>query len=134
MRPIDALIARYEAVGVGSAGTTIFAGSDTDLPSSGTPAFLTLLEAGGREPIRAHNTTPIRQPGIQVTARGDSYLEVAALIDAAYAASGGVDPLVNVTLAGIFFLDIHPTNEPLTLPNDAQNRVRLSFNVAMKRR
>lgn len=130
MRPLDAVVARLEAQGLGIAGASIFAGSDVDLPA--TPgAFLTLAETGGRGPIGTHNAGSLRQPTFQVTARGDLYPEAAALADQAYLALGGGDQaLVNVDLSGVFVLWMHPVTEPLQMPIDAQGRSRLSFNVS----
>lgn len=135
IRTIDALIVRLADQNVGVGGTTIFAGSDVNLPNTGVPAFITLAEAGGPEPTRFHNTPPLRHPSIQLTARGDLYDEVAALLEAAWDAVGGSDhPIVNMSIGGVFFLSMYPVGEPLQLPVDAQQRVRLAFNIAMTRR
>lgn len=132
---LDAMVERLEDQGVGTGGETIFAGSDIDLPSAGSPALLTLAESGGFPPMRIHNSSSIRYPSIQITARGSDYQEVSTLLDEAYEALGGGDvKIVNQTIGGVFFLDIHPYTEPLQLPLDAQGRVRLSFNVASTRR
>lgn len=133
-RVLDAIGTRLQDQGVGTQGTTIFAGGDVYLPSSGAVALFTLTETGGSPPDRVHNSTPIRNPAAQIVARADDYPTAAAAIDLAYDALGGSAPIVNTTIAGIFFLDIHPTSEVLQLPVDAQGRVRLAFNIAMKRR
>lgn len=136
MRVLDAVATRLESQGVGTKGVTIFAGGDVYLPSSGTPALLSLTETGGAPADRAHNTTSIKHPTAQVVVRADTYPDAAAMIDAAYDKLGGDENnrITNMTIDGIFFLDIHPTSEPLQLPVDAQGRVRLAFNIAMTRR
>lgn len=117
-------------------GVTIFAGGDVYLPAEGFPALLSLTETGGAPPDRVHNAKAIRHPTAQVVVRAGEYPDAAAMIDQAYDALGGdeTNRIVNVTIEGIFFLDIHPTSEPLQLPVDAQGRVRLAFNIAMTRR
>lgn len=134
MRVVDAIIARLEAKGVGTGGATIFAGSDANLPDGDDPPFLSLAESGGPSPTRFHNTTPLRHPSFQVTSRGGDYDAVAALADLAWNALGGDEVIANVTIGGVFFLDIHPVGEIMQLPADAQQRVRLVFNIETKRR
>ena len=135
MRTLDAMIVRLENAGIGTGGLTIFAGSDVNLPDGGNPPLLSLAEAGGPDPTRFHNTSPLRHPTIQVTARGDIYDDVAALADRAWdALGGGATPLVNVVIGDVFFLTMHPYGDIMQLPVDAQQRVRLAFNVAMTRR
>lgn len=134
MRVLDAIARRLQDSGVGTEGTTIFAGGDVFIPQDGTSAIITLTETGGRPPDRVHNSMPILHPSVQIVARADQYPNAAAMIDAAYNALGGQNKIVNTTLSGIFFLDIHPTSEPLQLPVDAQGRVRLAFNIDMTRR
>jgi hypothetical protein len=134
VRTIDAMIIRLETKNVGVSGSTIFAGSDINIPVAGDPPLLTLAEAGGPEPTRFHNTASLRHPTIQVTSRGDIYDDVAALLDNAWNALGGDEPIVNVTIGDVFFLTMHPIGEIMQLPVDANQRVRLVFNVAMTRR
>jgi hypothetical protein len=136
VRVIDAVATRLVSEGVGTKGVTIFAGGDVYLPSAGSPALLSLTETGGAPPDRVHNAKAIRHPTAQVVARAGKYPDAAALIDRAYNALGGDEDnrVVNLTIEGIFFLDIHPTSEVLQLPVDAQGRVRLAFNIAMTRR
>lgn len=133
MRTLDAIVLRLENLGLGSGGTTIFAGSDVAVPNGPGP-FISILETAGRPPLGAHNTSSLRQPGFQIVGRGDIYPDVGTLVDQAYAALGGVDGLANILLGDVFFLTIRPAGEPFNLPNDAQGRVRIAFNVNTIRR
>lgn len=131
MRVLDAFVARLEGQGLGVAGTTIFAGSDVDLPP-GPTAFLTLVETGGRAPIGTHQEPiAIQQPTIQVTARADLYPAAAALADQVIAALS----VTNLVIGDLFFLFIRPGQSPVSLPIDAQGRVRLAtnFTTAVRR-
>lgn len=126
MRVLDAFVARLEAQGLGTAGTTIFAGSDVDLPSEGS-ALLTLVETGGRAAVGTHaDPIAIRQPSLQLTARADLYQDAVTLLDQA------IDALTvtNLTIGDLFFLWIRPLQSPLNLPIDAQGRVRVATNFA----
>lgn len=134
MRTLDALILRLEQRGTGVAGVDIFAGTDVNLPDQGSPAFLTLVESAGNPPIGTHNAGSLRRPGIQVTARGDLYPEVAALAERAFEDLGGKDGLTNILLGDVFFLWIRPSSDLFSLPVDAKERVRVSFNLGMTRR
>lgn len=132
-RTLDALVKIAENANVGTGGTSIFAGTDVDFPNGPGP-FLSLLETPGKPPVGAHNASSLRQPGIQVTARGDEYPTVAAMLELALLAYGGEQALVNIEVENVFFLTIRPSSEPFTLPNDAQGRVRIAFNLSAIRR
>lgn len=136
MSTIAAAVQRLVDQGVGVGGQTIFAGTDVDLPVSGTPAILTLLETGGEAPEGTHTDGPVafRKPRFQVTARADVYDEASALAELAYAALGGRPAIVNLAIAGVFFLWMHPISDFIDLPIDANARVRIAFNVGALRR
>jgi hypothetical protein len=133
VRTMDAIGQRLQDQGVATPGTTLFAGSDVNIPPGPGP-ILTIAETPGQAPIGAHNTTSIRQPAPQITARGDEYPAVAALLELAYTALGGTNGLSNILIGDVFFLWLRPAGEPFQLPNDAQGRVRLAFNVKSARR
>lgn len=139
MSLITAAVQRLVDRGVGVGGTTIFAGTDVDLPTTGTPAILTLLQTGGEAPVGTQNDGPgaLRKPRFQATARADRYDDALALAEAAWAALGGTPhdptvprlPIVNLLIGDVFFLWMHPITDFIDLPIDANARVRIAFNV-----
>jgi hypothetical protein len=133
MRTLDAIALRLEEHGIAVGGTTLFVGSDVDIPEGGGP-YVSLNETGGRAPIGLHNSKSLRRPNIQVTVRGEYYPVVGDLVDRAFVALGGEQGLSNIQIGDIFFLTMRPTSEPYQLTNDALQRVRLAFNVATMRR
>jgi hypothetical protein len=133
MRTMDAIILRLEQRAIGVGGETIFAGADASLPGGPGP-FVTVSETGGRPPIAAHNTTSLHQPSLQLVARGDLMPDVGTLVDQMHKIMGGDVGLSNILIGDVFFLYIRPTGEPFQLPNDAQGRVRLAFNINSMRR
>lgn len=126
MRALDAIIAKCVDLGVDS--QNIFGGTDVDIPGGGGP-YLSVLETGGPPPVSTHNAGVLQTPSFQFTARGDLYPAVAALIDIVYRGFGGTQSLSNVDLSGVFFLWIRPTASPMSLPLDANMRVRLAVNI-----
>lgn len=131
MSLITAAAQRLVDRGVGIGGTTIFAGTDVDLPASGTPAILTLLQTGGEAPAGTQNDGPavLRKPRFQVTARADVYDDALALAELAWAALGGKPPIANLRIGDVFVLWMRPISDFLDLPIDANARVRIAFNV-----
>lgn len=131
MSLITAAVLRLVDRGVGVGGTTIFAGTDVDLPTSGTPAILTLLQTGGESPEGTHQdgAAALRKPRFQATARADVYDDALALAEAAWAALGGKPPIVNLSIGDVFLLWMHPISDFIDLPIDANARVRIAFNV-----
>lgn len=133
MRTLDAIILLLEQRGVGLGGTNIFAGSDAALPDVDTE-FLTINETAGRPPVGIHNSIALRQPAFQIVSRAGEYLPAGNLLELAYNALGGKEPISNLLVGDVFFLSLRPTSEPFSLPPDARNRVRLAFNVNSVRR
>lgn len=129
---LDGVIAQLVAADCGKAGTSIFAGSDVNLPLSGT--YITVMQTAGRAPDRMHNATTVRRPGVQLTARGDIYQTVEALAEKAWVALGGLTALTNVTLGDMFFLSMFPAGDKFQLPNDKNGMVRIAFNVFITHR
>jgi hypothetical protein len=128
--PLDAYKSRLIAMVPVVDGKTIFAGTDADIPTTGS--FLTIIETGGESPIGTHNEghTALRRPGFQVTARATDYRDTSALIQLAYNASRAS----NVLIGDVYFLTIRPEQEPFGLPLDKNGRSRMAFNVATTRR
>lgn len=129
-RSIEAITRRLEDRGVGVRGETIFAGGDVALPESGD--FITVEETGGPGMTRTHNAGDLRHPSFQITARGDEYPTVTAMLEAAWEALGGGDQankIANLVIEGITWLYIRPAGEPFGMPNDENGRLRVMFNV-----
>lgn len=133
MSVIDAIVTRLHDAGVGQRDVNIFAGGDAYIPVGPGP-FISLIDTQGRAPIPGHNHSTLRRPTTQLTVRGDLYLEVETMIEAAYVALGGTNPIVNTTIGGVFFLTLFPQQDHFQLPNDLQGRVRLAFNLNITRR
>lgn len=133
MESIEAVALRLENQNVGAGGTTIFYGSDVNFPT-GPTAFISILQTAGRPSIGAHNASALRQPGFQITSRGDLYTEALALLAQAYTALGGDQGLSDILIGDVFFLSMRPSSEFIDLPPDANQRVRIAFNVSSLRR
>lgn len=133
METIDAVALRLEQEGVGAGGTTIFMGSDVNFPGN-VSAFISIMQTAGKPPIGVHNSTSLRQPALQITARGDRYGDVQILVADAYSALGGDEGLSDILIGDVFFLSMRPSSELFDLPPDAQGRVRIAFNVNALRR
>jgi hypothetical protein len=97
------------------------------LPAHGN-GFFTILETGGDAPLGTHNEgyLALRRPGFQITARARRYQVASALIQQAFTALS----FSNTQIGDRFFLHAVPLQEPFSLPNDANGRVRLAFNLA----
>ena len=134
MESIEAVVTLLEQGAAGVGGTTIFAGSDVNLPTESTPPFITVLQTAGRPPIGVHNSTSLRQPAFQIVVRGDIYTDVQDVTKQAFEALGGIQGLSNILVGDVFFLSMRPSSEPFDLTPDAQQRVRLAFNVNALRR
>jgi hypothetical protein len=128
-RPILAVLRLLQDRGCGTEGETLFGGTDSDLPNVPT-AILSVQQTGGPL-VRVHNTSSLRFPGFQVTARGDVYNEVDELIHRAFDAidGGETQKIVNLLVLDTFFLWMRPASVIYTLPNDVNQHVRLVFNV-----
>jgi hypothetical protein len=126
MTAIEALIARMVSLGLGAAGVTIFAGTESDLPLHGD-GFYTIIETGGRPPIGTHNEghLVLRRPSFQVTARAQRYMIARNLAGAAMPAL----TMTNVQIGDLFFLDAKPAQDLFSLPLDGNERVRVAFNL-----
>ncbi|HEX6880942.1 MAG TPA: minor capsid protein [Terriglobales bacterium] len=126
MTSIDAIIQRLVDEGVGVRGTTIFAGTESDLPTADS-GFITVLETGGRPPIGTHNEGPtaLRQPSFQITARAGKYRVARNLAEQVHTAL----TFSNLQIGDRFFLYAAPMQEPFSLPNDANGRVRVAVNI-----
>jgi hypothetical protein len=131
MRAMDAIVQRLVQKGLGTAGVTLFAGTETDLPVLPANQVLgSVLESGGEPPQTTHSSGSIRRPHFQVTFRHSRYPDAAAKAEAAWLALGGEDGVANVQISDVFFLYIRPQQEPFGMPVDANSRARVSFNVA----
>lgn len=90
----EEIVTRLESRGVGVFGTNIFVGQRSEVPASGCPPFLTLIETAGFRPDRIHNQIhppAYVKPGMQVVARAkNDYLAARAMARAAYDALQGV--------------------------------------------
>lgn len=135
MRTIDAIGARLVAVVGVVKGVTLFIGSEADLPDA-TSGFLVLRETGGQQPLGTHNEgfLATTRPWFQVAAWAGQYPVAAALADKAHAALNGSNVQYGGT-SGVFFLSIHPVQQPFVLPPDeGRQRARVAFNVSTWRR
>jgi hypothetical protein len=130
---IDAIITRLVDMNVGARDVSIFAGGDVYVPGGPGP-FISLSGAPGRAPMPGHNHSTLRRPSIQLSVRGELYTAVETMIEAAYVALGGTNPIANTTIGGVFFLTMYPQQDHFQLPNDSLGRVRLAFNLNITRR
>lgn len=72
--------------GVGVYGTTIFASQQATLPINNT-TIMTIRDTGGTRPLRTQNSFPTiasRQPGAQITVRGETYAAARRVAFTAY--------------------------------------------------
>ena len=132
MTSIEAIIQRLADLGLGVPGhraddqVGIFAGTESDLPTHKN-GFYTIIETGGRPPVGTHNEghLAIRRPSFQITARAQRYTVARALAGGAMAGL----TMTNVQIGDRFFLDARPAQDLFSLPNDANGRVRVVFNL-----
>lgn len=133
MRTADAAVLRLVDRGVAVMDENVFIGSDVVLPPGPGP-FITVMETAGRGPIPVHNAKALRQPALQLTVRGDLMSDVEPLVELSYDALGGDPQIANELIGDVFFLWMRPASDIFSLPNDAEGRVRLAFNVNFLRR
>lgn len=127
MNPADALALRLQQQGLGTMGTTIFAGSGADIPQTtlAGPVLLHVLSTGGTGPMVIQNGGSLRQPAFQIVARHKKFDVAEAMAYAAYAVMNFTD----TQIADVFFLWCRPVQEPFDLGKDGVGNARSVFNV-----
>jgi hypothetical protein len=118
-----AVLTLLEQAGIGVQGESLFAGTQSDLPDTGT--YLTVTQTGGFSPVGIHNSTSLRRPSFQIMGQGDSSQDVSTMLEAAF----NVTMLANKQVGGVFFLFMWPEQDPFSLSSDPAERVRMAFNV-----
>ncbi len=129
----DDLVVRLVAQGVGVYGTNIFISTKAVIPAGDGP-FLSIVVTGGTSPLRTHNSVAApayQRPSAQLTARASTYAAAMVMARAAYDALVGVR---NITINGVYYRELNPTQEPFDNGMDSAKRSCASFNVeAVKR-
>lgn len=108
-------------------GTNLFIGAGAVLPTGAGP-FVTLIETGGTEAARMHNSANQR-PSAQVTITAQTYTNAAAMAKTVYDALGGADGLYNVTLGSTGYVYLRARQEPTDVGLDDKSRQQLKFNI-----
>lgn len=127
--PLEAFGSALVAGGWGVKGTTLFEGTDTDIPSGTltSPALISILDSGaGEQDDITHDGQIVGHPRFQVTVRHAKFATANALCaDLHHWCSVQRD----VTLGGKFWLWLMPVQRPFGRGKDAQGRPLISFNV-----
>lgn len=125
---LDDMVTLLVNAGVGVANSTIFYGSQVQIPTGAGP-FVTLTEYGGMAPERTQNKISppaYRRPSFQVTVRAQTLVAARAKALAAHNALN----VRNTTVGGTWYKEISPIQEPFDLgQQDDNGRVRYVFNV-----
>jgi hypothetical protein len=124
---IEEIANRLVAQNVGLVGSTIFLGSQAQIPTGNGP-YISLIETGGSGAARMHNSA-LERPTLQVLTRGKSPSAVRSMSKAAYIALGGPDGLWNCTLDNIFYASLTVRQEPTDIGADEAGRGMFSFNI-----
>lgn len=134
------LIHILSGAGVGLPNVNMFVSSARTLPK-GLGPFLTVIPTGGSGPENTQSqvTVPAYQlPGAQIVCRSTSFTLAENMARNAYNAlfavtnewvgSGVLSP------TGTWYRKIRPTQEPFDLGLDADDRIRVAFNVLGEKR
>jgi hypothetical protein len=80
------VLAVLELAGVGRIGVSLFASSQTVIPSPLAAPMLVVRATGGLAPLGTHNegAAALRRPGAQILVRASTYAAAAAMAQAAY--------------------------------------------------
>lgn len=105
-------------------GTDLFFGSGAEIPSVETPLVSVIITAGPPE-IRFQTGSYVR-PGAQITCRAKEYTDARDMAYNVYRALAGVR---NRTVAGTWYREIYPVQEPFDNGLDDQDRVQFVFNI-----
>lgn len=130
---LDDLAARLVSLGVGTLTTTavsaIFFGPKPIIPE-GIGPYISLAETGGTSRLKTHSSSA-KRPSAQLVVRASTRAAARSKAKDAHDAFSGVDGcgLFNITLNGVFYLSIIPTQEPFDMPVDEKNRARVMFNL-----
>jgi hypothetical protein len=126
---LDEVVARLEAQGVGSFGTTIFKGSKAIIPT-GVGPYLLISETGGLAPSPTQNNTATERPTAQLLSRAATMPAAMTQLKAAYDALGGANGLHNIVLSGTFYLYLRPRQSLTDMGTESgTGRVQIVFNI-----
>lgn len=126
---LDELLAFFQAQGIGTPGTSLFAGSQAVLPAGDGP-FTRIIEYGGQPAIRAMRGTVVaEQPRAQVCAHARTYAAARAKAEAAYKACLHANDAGPVALSGTIYLGLTPLQPPFDLGPDENGRAQVAWNL-----
>lgn len=128
---LDEIAQRLEDEGVGTVGILIFRGAKAVIPP-GLTELITLIETGGTDAARMHNST-LARPGAQIVARATTYPRARALALLAFDALGGDTGLDNITLSGIVYVSISSRQSLTDLGLDGAGRPMVGFNIEVEK-
>jgi Bacteriophage minor capsid protein len=106
-----------EMMDVASRGVDLFAG---EIPMTAPAAAIGIVETGGTAPSFVHNqeTPNVVSPSVQVVTRAEDYETARLRIDEVVKTLTFRNRLIN----GVRYLSVIPTQEPLPLGRDANER------------
>lgn len=115
------------AAGMGAFGSAIFAGPESQLPTSGD--LVSIVETPGFRPLATHDARrAVRNAGAQIVCRADAAV-ARQMAETAHSACASV---VNQDIDGRRYLSLMPQQEPYPLGVDKAGRARIGFNVIAK--
>ncbi len=120
---IDDIASYLQTEGVGTVGTDIFKANQPANPVK----CLTILPTGGLEPDV--DIIGIKNPTIQILARGENFTEA---MDMAQDAYGALHGLANETLGDTYVMFCKALQEPTAIGQDDNNNYEISCNYLLK--
>jgi hypothetical protein len=119
---------RLVSQGVGIYGTNIFTTSAAVIPTGSGP-YLSLRDTGGTGSVKTQNDTSNQRPGASVLIRATTASSALQMATNAYNALGGAKGLYNITLTGVFYVNVTIRQEPMDIGKDEAGRIMYSFNI-----
>lgn len=120
---IDDIATYLQGKSVGTVGTDIF----KSLQPSSPVKNITIYDTGGTAPDT--DLIGIKNPTIQILARGETYPEAMAMAQAAYDELHG---LANVTAGSTYIMFCEALQEPTAIGQDDNNNHEISCNYLLK--